>query len=158
MLLEKHQHVHAIFAEGNHDIASSIWLRECMSMLYENEPRITIDTRPDPYYCYEFGKTSLFFHHGHKSRLSGVDKAFAAKFRDVFGRTVHSYGHTGHLHHDIKKETSLMVIEQHRTLTAPDSYASRGGWISGRDAKVITYHKNYGRVGEIVISPDMVKH
>jgi hypothetical protein len=63
----------------------------------------------------------------------------------------------GHLHHVDIKETNLMIIEQHRTLAAPDAYASRGGWMSGRDAQVITYHKEYGQVGRIIISPDMVK-
>ena len=63
----------------------------------------------------------------------------------------------GHLHSVDVKETNLMLVEQHRTLAAPDAYASRGGWISGRDAKVITYHKDYGKVAESVISIDMLK-
>jgi len=44
-----------------------------------------------------------------------------------------------------------------RTLAAPDSHASRGGWISGRDAKVITYHAEHGEVGRITVSADMLK-
>jgi hypothetical protein len=55
------------------------------------------------------------------------------------------------------KENNLMIVEQHRTLAAPDAYAARGGWISGRDAKVITYHKSYGEVGRITVSYDMIK-
>ena len=51
MLLEKYPTVHVIMAEGNHDMASSIWLRETLNVFYENEPRITIDTNPTPYYC-----------------------------------------------------------------------------------------------------------
>lgn len=157
MLLGKHGRVHVIMAEGNHDIASSIWLREWLAAIYEREPRVTIDTNPDPYYCVEHGDTSLFFHHGHKKKMEQVTDVFAAKFREVFGRTKHSYAHTGHLHHDKRIENNLMIVEQHRTLAAPDAHASRGGWISGRDAKVITYHKRYGEVGRVIISPDMVK-
>lgn len=44
-----------------------------------------------------------------------------------------------------------------RTLAAPDSHASRGGWMSGRDAKVITYHAEHGEVGRTTISYDMIK-
>lgn len=40
---------------------------------------------------------------------------------------------------------------------APDSHASRGGWMSGRDAKVITYHAEHGEVGRIIVSADMLK-
>jgi hypothetical protein len=49
-----------------------------------------------------------------------------------------------------------MQIEQHRTLAPKDAYASSGGWMSGRDAKVITYHKERGEVSRLTISPEMV--
>ncbi|MBF9235572.1 winged helix-turn-helix domain-containing protein [Microvirga alba] len=157
MLLQKHEHVHLLMAEGNHDIASSAWLRELFAALYADEPRITVNVRPDPYYCIEHGSTSLFFHHGHKRKLDTLETTLIAKFRDVFGRTQHSYAHTGHLHHNVLRETNTMHIEQHRTLAAPDSHASRGGWMSGRDAKVITYHADHGEVGRIIVSADMLK-
>jgi hypothetical protein len=157
MLLAKHRKVHVIMAEGNHDPASSIWLREWLSAVFENEPRVSVDCSPDPYYCYEHGATSLFFHHGHKRKPDNVDDVFAAKFREVFGRTKHSYAHMGHRHHVDVKETNLMIVEQHRTLAAHDAYASRGGWLAGRDAKVITYSKAHGEVGRVIISSDMLK-
>ena len=157
MLLRKHKKVHVVMAEGNHDMASSVWLSEMFAMTYENEPRVTVDTSPDPYYCYEFGKTSLFFHHGHKCRPGQLDSVFAAKFRPVFGRTEYSYGHCGHLHHHKSEESRLMIVEQHQTLAAKDAYASRGGWLSKRGAKVCTYHRNYGYVGDVNITPEMLK-
>lgn len=155
-LLQKHSQVHIIMADANHDPASSVWLREWLAVYYENEPRITVDLSADTYYCYEFGKTSLFFHHGHKKNVTNVDDVFASKFRDVFGRTQFSYAHMGHRHHIQAKETNLMLVEQHRTLAAHDAYASRGGWMADRDAKVITYAKNYGEVSRITITPDML--
>lgn len=157
MLLEKHEKVHVLAAEGNHDIASSAWMREWLAAVYEDEPRITVDTSPDPYYCYEHGETALFFHHGHKKRMAQIDTVFAAKFRAVFGRTKQAYAHMGHLHHIDVKETNLMVIEQHRTLAASDAHASRGGWMSGRDACVITYSKRFGEVGRLRISAQMLE-
>lgn len=156
MLLAKHEQVHVIMADANHDPAGSAWLREAFSVFYEHENRVTVDTSPDTYYCFEWGQTSLFFHHGHKRKPSNVSDVFAAKFRDVFGRTKHSYGHLGHLHHRHLIETNLMVVEQHRTLAAKDAYASSGGWMAGRDAAVITYSKEFGEVGRVTISPEMV--
>jgi len=157
MLLEKHKKVHVIMAEGNHDPASSIWLREWLHALYDQEPRITVDLSPDPYYCYEHGDTSLFFHHGHKRKPASIDDVFVAKYRDIFGRTKHSYAHMGHMHHIDTRETPLMIVEQHRTLAAADAYTSRGGFMSGRDAKVITYSKKYGEVARVTINPDMAR-
>ncbi len=156
MMLEKHEKVHVIMAEGNHDIASSIWLREWLAAIYENEPRVSVDTSPDPYYCYEHGLTALFFHHGHKKRIGNIDDVFVAKFREVYGRTKYAYAHMGHLHHVDVKESNLMITEQHRTLAAADAHASRGGWISGRDAKVITYSKKFGEVGRVTVSVNRV--
>jgi hypothetical protein len=157
MMLDKHQQVHIIMAEGNHDLASSIWLRELFAMHYEDEPRVTVETSPDPYYCIEWGRTSLFFHHGHKKKPEALAEVMAHKFREVFGRTHYSYGHSGHLHHERVIETSLMTWKQHRTLAAPDSHASRGGWGSGREATVETYSRAHGRVGFHAITPEMVK-
>ena len=157
MLLAKHDTVHIIMAEGNHDPASSIWLRELFRALYEVEPRISVDLSPDPYYCVEHGLTSLFFHHGHKRKPAAVSDVFAAKFREVFGRTKHSYAHMGHMHHIDVKENNLMLVEQHRTLSGSDAYASRGGWMSGRDAQVITYHAKFGEVGRNRINSQMLE-
>ena len=154
-MLEHHESVHVIMAEGNHDLSASAWMRELFAAHYDSEPRVTVDTSPDPYYCHEFGQNSIFAHHGHKRKITDIDRVFTAKFRDVFGRTSYSHAHTGHLHHERVIESQLMLVEQHRTLAAPDAYASRGGWISGNSAKVITYHAEYGKVGEVQISPAM---
>jgi hypothetical protein len=156
MLLEKHKKVIVIMAEGNHDPASSIWLRELFSSFYENEPRVFVDTNPDIYYCFKWGNVCLFYHHGHKRNVNNSDTVFVSKFKKEFGESDFVYAHLGHLHNQQVKETNLMIVEQHRTLASKDAYASRGGWSSGRDANVITYHKNYGEVGRLKINDKMI--
>ena len=157
MLLKKHKHVHIIHAQGNHDLASSAWLREMFHFYYANEPRVTVDNSADPYYCYEFGKVSLFFHHGHKRNVASIPTVFAAKFREVFGRTKYSYGHMGHKHSVDRKEGNLMIIEQHQTLASADAYSAAGGWCSDASAQCITYHKEFGEVSRVRITPNMLK-
>lgn len=156
MLLAKHKRLHIVMADANHDPVSQIWLREWFSALYEDEPRVTVDRSPSPYNAYEFGKVALFIHHGHKRKVTNVAEVFAAQFREMFGRTKYAYAHMGHLHSIDVKENNLMVVEQHRTLAAPDAYAARGGWLSGRDAKVITYHREYGEVSRVTINSNML--
>jgi hypothetical protein len=157
-LLRKHNRVHVIVADANHDPASGAWLREWIAAVYEQDTRLTVDTSADTFYCYEWGRTSLFFHHGHRTnKPMSVDNVFASRFRDVFGRTEHSYAHLGHRHHSESKETNLMLIEQHRTLAAKDAYASSRGYEAGRDAKVITYSKDHGEVGRVIITPEMIR-
>ncbi|TPM67848.1 oxidoreductase [Mesorhizobium sp. B2-2-1] len=156
MLLRKHQQVHVVMASGNHDPASSVWIRELLATVYENEPRITVDRSPMLYYSYEWGKTGLYYHHMHKRGVNDLDRVFAGLFREMFGRCEFNYGHGGHLHSDAVVETQLMRIERHATLAAKDAYAASGGWLSGRSAKVITYSKNHGEVARLTLTPGMV--
>jgi hypothetical protein len=156
MLLEKHHRVHIVMADANHDPAGGAWLREMFAEFFENEPRVTVDNTAGSYYVYEHGETSLFYHHGHKRKIGNVDSVFAGKFRETYGRTKFSYAHLGHLHSDELKSTNLMKVERHETLAAPDAFAANGGWLSDRSAKVITYHKRFGEVGRITLSPEMV--
>jgi len=157
MLLETHCKVYVICATGNHDTSGSVWLRELISHVYEDEPRLTVDMSPSLYYCYQHGDVSLFFHHGHKRKVTDVESTFVAQYRDVFGSTKHSYAHLGHMHHAHTKESNLMIAEQHRTMAAKDAHAAELGYLSGRSAPVITYHKRRGEVGRIITTPEMVK-
>ncbi len=157
MLLHKHKHVHVVMVSGNHDLASGVWLREMLAEMYHDEPRITVDTNPDVYHYFGWGKTALFYSHGHKAKMGKMESVFVAKYKKEFGNCSHAYAHCGHFHHQKVDETNLMVIEQHRTLAAKDAYSSSGGYMSGRDAKVITYHKDFGEVSRITINPDMLK-
>lgn len=156
MLLEKHERVHIIMAEGNHDMASSIWLRAMLSDKYADEPRITVDNTHLPFYAYEWGSTSLFYHHGHKNKMAQVSKTFAGMFREMYGRTEFSYVHMGHYHHIDQKEDSLMVVEQHPTMATKDAYSARGGYLSKRAASLIVYHKKYGEMERHTTRPEMV--
>lgn len=156
MALVKHKNVRLLIVQGNHDESGMIWLAEMFSTLYDNEPRVFVDTSPDVYKMVQHGKTTLFFHHGHKARFDAIEPVMIAKFRKAFGESVYSYAHVGHLHHQKIVESRNMVVEQHRTLAAKDAYASRGGWMSGRSANVITYSAEYGEVARLTISPEML--
>lgn len=156
MALAKHKQVKLLIVQGNHDESGMIWLAEMFHTLYDNEPRVTVDTSADVYKMVQHGKTTLFFHHGHKCRFDAIEPVMIAKFRKAFGQSEYSYAHVGHLHHQKIVESRNMIVEQHRTLAAKDAYASRGGWMSGRSANVITYSSDFGEVGRLTISPEML--
>jgi hypothetical protein len=157
MLLEKYDNVHVLNITGNHDQSSSIWLKEMFHAFYENETRITVDRSPLPFHNFVWGKTCLFYHHGHKKNLKMVDSVFVGMFKEEFGKSKYVYGHQGHFHHQVVSESNLMIMEQHATLAPKDAYAAHGGYLSQRAAKVIVYHKEYGEVSRITINPDMLK-
>jgi len=157
MALEKHPAVHVVICEGNHDEASSVWLRLMFQALYENEPRVTVNASELPFYVFEWGRTMLGFHHGHKVKNEQLPLLFAAQFPDVWGRTVKRAVHCGHRHHCDEKEYNGVTVVQHPTIAARDAYAARGGWIADRAVQSITYSKRFGQVGRVFVTPEMLR-
>jgi hypothetical protein len=156
MLLAKHPKVHVILAEGNHDMASSVWLRTMFKALYENEPRITVDDSALPYYAYEFGDVMLTFHHSHLKKFGAMREIIPAMFSEIWGRTKKRYCHTGNYHHTKEESQTGLTVFQHPTLAARDAYASRGAWFSDREVCSITYHKKFGQGMRVYACPEML--
>lgn len=152
-----HDSVIVVIAEGNHDMASSVWLRHLFGLLYENEPRVTVDQTELPYYALRHGVNFLGFHHGHLAKHEALPGIFAQQYREMWGCTKHAYIHTGHQHHVQEKEFPGANVIQHPTLAARDAYAARHGWHSMRQITSITYHGEYGQVARNTVHPEMFK-
>lgn len=156
LALSRHKKVILLMAEGNHDLASSVWLRHMFIALYEREKRLSVIDCELPYYAHQHGNVMLAWHHGHMKKNQDLPLLFAAQYPKVWGMTEKRYCHTGHRHHVEEKEHSGMMVIQHPTLAARDAYAARGGWISERQATAITYHQQYGQVARTTITPEML--
>lgn len=156
MALEKHNKVVVLCAEGNHDLAGSVWLRHLIMCLYEKEPRVEVVDSESPFYCYQFGKVMLAFHHSHLVKQEKMDRLFAAMYPEIWGETKFRFCHTGNFHHLKVIDEMGMTLIQHPTIVAPDSHTHRHGYISQRQTTLITYHKDKGRVAELVVTPEMV--
>lgn len=155
IMLKRFGKVVVVSAEGNHDLSGSIWLRKHLKHVFSNEPRLSIIDNEFPYYAYLHGETMLGFHHGHKMKMAQLHKLFASepRFREMWGKASYTYIHTGHFHSEKVVEDGGAIAEQHPTLSSRDSYSARGGWVSRRGAKVITYDKTDGEVGRITVRP-----
>ena len=155
MMLKRFEKVVVVQAEGNHDMAGSVWMRKHIKQVFKNEPRVEVIDNEFPYYAYLHGEVMLGFHHGHKVRLAQLHKLFASepRFREMWGQAKNTYIHTGHYHHERVIEDGGAISEQHPTLSSRDSYATRGGWVSQRGAKAITYSKTEGEIHRITVRP-----
>ncbi len=143
--LAHHDKVVVLMAEGNHDLASSVWLR------------VTVIQSELPYYVHQHGKTMLAWHHGHLKKPEELPLLFAAQFPVVWGTTIKRYAHCGHRHHVDEHEHAGITVTQHPTLASRDAFASRGGWMAERQCTAITYHSQYGQVGRVTVTPEMLK-
>jgi len=153
VLLETHEKVVLINAQGNHDLVSALWLQAAFDVLYENEPRVEVVVSPLPYYAYVHGKNLLAFTHGHKKRGRSLADLISGQFRHLIGQTAHTYIHTGHLHTQELIETPTSTIEQHPTIAARDSHTSHGGWLSKRGMQAIVYHKEHLEIARSFYRP-----
>ena len=155
MMLKKFGKVVVVQAEGNHDLASSVWMRKFIKHRFQDEPRVEVIDNEFPYYAYQHGDIMLGFHHGHKMKMAQLQKLFASepRFRKLWGASQHAYIHCGHLHHERVLDDAGCTVEQHPTLAARDNYTSSHGYVSQRGAKVITYDKLEGEVHRVTVRP-----
>lgn len=155
IMLRKFGEVVIVQAEGNHDLASSVWMRKYMKHRFEDDPRVSVIDNEFPYYSYLHGETMLGFHHGHRMKMVQLQKLFASepRFREMWGKAKHCYIHCGHLHHERVLDDAGATIEQHPTLAARDNYSSSHGYVSQRGAKVITYDRLDGEVHRVTVRP-----
>lgn len=157
MGLRTHEEVYVIWAEGNHDQASSVWMRKMLPRIYANEPRLTVVQSKTPFYALSFGKVMLCVHHGHGAKLVDYAGIFASLYRQMWGQTDYAYGHRGHEHHIHGKEKGGMIAIQHPSLCPPDDYAGGKGLSSHRGCMMMTYHDEYGEVSCRTTRPEMLE-
>lgn len=156
LALSRHTEVEVVFAEGNHDLAGSMWLRLMFAALYERDKRLRVNDSELPYYAIQHGKVMIAIHHGHMSKNGSLPLLFAAQFPAIWGATTKRYAHCGHRHHAEEKEHAGMSVVQHQTLAARDAYAARGGWFGERAATCVTYHAEFGQVARTFVTPEML--
>lgn len=151
----KHGKAHVIVEIGNHDLASSIFLMEALSHIYEADPRITIDTSPMHYHYLEFGRNLIGTHHGHGAKPEKLPLIMATDRPEAWGRTAHRYWLTGHLHHEIAREFEGCRVETFGILPPADAWTHQKGFRSRRQQKAIVLHREHGEVARHTVTPDM---
>lgn len=149
--LEKHAQVTVINEIGNHDDHTSIMLSIALAQFYEREPRVTIDTSPEPFHWFRFGKVLIGVHHGDKTRPADLMGVMACDRAQDWGETEHRYWYIGHVHHDTLKELPGVTVESFRTLAGRDAWHHGQGYRSGRDMKLDVIHREHGKINRHIV-------
>lgn len=155
--LEKHEVVRVIPVQGNHDEVLSNALGIFLHHLYQDEPRVEILSSPAHRHYVREGSVLLGFTHGHETKDQQLPVLMATERPEDWGQTRHRYWYRGHHHHDNRVEYVGATVEQVRTLSAGDAYAVHHGYLSGRDLKAITIHRDYGEVGRVTCGIDIAR-
>lgn len=155
--LTRHEVVEVINAIGNHDEVLSMALSIMLSNVYENEPRVVIHDAPTRRHYIRHGRVLIGVTHGDKTKDTSLPGIMATERAEDWGQSKHRYFYRGHHHHDTRQEYNGCMVEQFRTLAPGDAYAVGGGWLSGRDMKLIVHHSDYGEVARTTCSIDMLR-
>lgn len=156
--LQKHLHVTVIVEVGNHDPSGMPWLAEALNAVYEDDPRVTVDTSPRNIHYYQFGKCMIATTHGDKMKKpADIPLIMATDQREMWAASDHRYIWTGHIHHDQVKDFHGCRWESFRILPPVDAYAAQHGYRSGRDMKAIVLHEEYGEVARHIVNPAMLE-
>jgi hypothetical protein len=144
--LAKHRKVRVINACGNHDDIGALWLSLAMSLLYEKNPRVEIDTSPSKFAYHQHGQVLLGVTHGDTAKLDKLAGVMAADRPALWGTTKHRHWLTGHIHQRRVIEQPGCMVESFRTLAARDAWATAAGYRSGRDMTALVFHAAHGEV------------
>ena len=144
--LTKHEHVTVIVEVGNHDDLSSIMLATALSLIYERDPRVTVDTSPARFHWYRFGRCLIGSTHGSETKPEQLPMIMAHDRPEDWGATEHRQFYVGHWHHEAVKEYPGVTVEYCRTLAGPDAWAAGKGFRSVRGMRCDIWHREYGVV------------
>ena len=156
MALVKHERVHFIVERGNHDELLSAMLALALGLLYENEPRVTIDQSPEMFHWYRFGSVLIGTHHGDKAKPMDLLGVMAVDRQADWGETRHRRFYCGHYHHLITKEVPGLVVDYLPTLAASDAWHRSMGYRSSRAMYMDVFDRNDGHVNRHIVGIDAV--
>lgn len=155
--LTKHARARVIIVPGNHDDHSAVMIALCLAQFYERDPRVTVDTSPDPFLWHRFGRCLLGFVHGHMTKINDLPEIMACDRPRDWAETEHRHWYTGHVHHDRHKDFRGCSVETLRTLAPKDSWHHSKGYRSMQDAKCDIWHRRWGRIQRNVVSISQIK-
>lgn len=155
--LEKHKAVKVINATGNHDDIGALWLSLALSLLYEKNPRVTIETGPGKFHYHRFGKVLIGVTHGDTGKPERLSGVMAADRPELWGQTQFRYWLTGHVHNRKQLELPGVMWETFRTLAPADAWANAAGYRAGRDMTSICFHSEYGEIGRNTFNVSMLE-
>jgi hypothetical protein len=153
--LARHGNIRVIFEKGNHDPATAAFMTVLLGCLYENEPRVSVDTSPQHFHYYEFGRVLIGTHHGDKAKLQQLPAIMATDQPEAWGRTSYRLWLTGHVHHEAIKEFLGCHVETLGVLPPADAYAASNGYRSRQSMKAIVFHREHGEVERHTVNPGM---
>lgn len=151
--LQKHETVIVRNCQGNHDPHSALILTYALWGIYQDEPRVQVETNAQDLHVVEFGKNLIGLTHGHHIKKPEDMVAFvAAQHPEAWGRTAFRYIWHGHIHHRRVQECAGATVESFRSLAGQDAWHVHSGYKAMRDLQCVILDKEDGEVSRNTVS------
>jgi hypothetical protein len=146
--LQKHEKVLVRMLPGNHDPYATLALSVALGTFYTNNERVLVDTSPNPFFHFEWGKVMIAATHGDQVKPEDMAGVMASFWPEVWGSTTFRYAYLGHVHHKSKGggERHGVEWETFQALTPKDAWHYGRGYASGRAMSAITIDRDHGEV------------
>lgn len=157
--LKKYGHVTYRPEIGNHNECSAIAMQAWLSVLYKNEPRVTIGDTAGVVYFWQHGLCYFGSHHGHTIKFDKLPDIMAAQVMNLHINTRYRKFYVGHIHHKkiAANEFNVCDVQSYRTLAAKDAFHKGHGYASQRSITAEVWHKEYGCTGTVEINLPMIE-
>ncbi len=145
-LLEKHEEVRLDVVPGNHDEDIAPAVTAALAILFDGNPRLTVNTSPKMHQFYRFGKNLLMLCHGHKGKAMDLMGVMAVDRAADWGETVHRRIIAGHVHHDVVKEVPGATVQHIPTLAPRDPWHDGEAYRSMQSMFLDVIHREHGLI------------
>ena len=149
--LQKHRRVRLIWERGNHDELIAAMTALAFSLIYEDEPRVSVDTSPEMFHWFRFGANLIGTHHGDKVRAGDLLGVMAVDRAEDWSATKHRRFYCGHYHHQIVKELPGLIVEYLPTLASSDAWHRSMGYRSARAMYMDVLHRERGHINRHIV-------
>jgi hypothetical protein len=157
IVLTKHAEAEIKIERGNHDELLSAMIALALSLLYEDEPRVTVDVSPEVFHWYRFGACLIGTHHGDRVKPMDLLGVMAVDRKDDWSSTTHRRFYLGHLHHQIVKEVPGLICEYLPTLASSDAWHRSMGYRSQRAMYMDVFHRERGHVNRHIVGIEQLR-
>lgn len=147
ILLSSHNKLIISIVRGNHDEATTVWLKEIIKLIVAGDGRIELIEGRLDFLAWKFGDVFLGWYHGDKIKTQDLPLIFATEYPELWGSCKHVIIHCGDKHHHKSQDIKKVFVIQHEIISARNRYTSGRGLNSARGATRYTYHSTKGRRG-----------
>lgn len=142
--------VHVQYDPSNHDYMSGYFLADTISSWFSKSKNIDFNTNISYRKYFRYGNNLIGTTHGDGAKEADLPLLMAHETGIDWAECKHKYFYTHHIHHKKSKDYMGVTIESMRSLSGPDSWHAKHGYMhspKGMDAFI--HHPTQGQIARI---------